>query len=421
MDQAVAKRILQELIKNEELGNKKCIDCGNPNPQWASLSFAVFLCLQCAGVHRGFGVHISFVRSVSMDTWHEEQIKRMKLGGNAPFKKSMQEYPADGGWKDGMSSYDTYHTWAATQYREKLDADLAGKPWSPSSPPAGTAAPSGSLSPPNRPGSAQGLRKSRASTRNTPSRSESPFSGSPASTPNPPSTAFQDQKAANEAFFANLGQANATRPADLPPSQGGRYQGFGNTPSPATNPSFGLSSAAAPSLSDFQGNPVAALGKSWSLFSSAVVGATRTIQENVIRPGMEKVRDPEFQASVKGYVSEAGKRAGEVTQSANTWTKQTLGVDVAESVGGAVGAVRGRMGAGPQHQGYGVVQQGPVGESSSLYQDHEEDDFFDQYNSPLSSSHPNFQSPTAATSLTSRSNSHTAKKSVDDWDEWKDF
>lgn len=64
-----------------------------------TLSFAVFLCLQCAGVHRGFGVHVrcvlssqdrgfmylspiathlSFVRSVSMDTWQEEQIKRMQ-------------------------------------------------------------------------------------------------------------------------------------------------------------------------------------------------------------------------------------------------------------------------------------------------------------------------------------------------------
>lgn len=76
MDQSVARRTLQELIKREDLKNKSCVDCGNPNPQWASLrfapfipftchfpksvplSFAVFICLQCAGVHRGFGVHI---------------------------------------------------------------------------------------------------------------------------------------------------------------------------------------------------------------------------------------------------------------------------------------------------------------------------------------------------------------------------
>lgn len=79
MDQTVAKRTLQELIRREDLGNKICADCSNPNPQWASVrcaagspcffvvgggaemgwaSFAIFICLQCAGHHRGYGVHI---------------------------------------------------------------------------------------------------------------------------------------------------------------------------------------------------------------------------------------------------------------------------------------------------------------------------------------------------------------------------
>ena len=122
MDQAAAKRTLQELIKNEELGNKKCVDCGNPNPQWAtirsvltltrlgylqsSLAFSVLLCFcvyhvpvctealvftsgKLAFLTRG--VHVdarrltttgSFVRSVSMDTWQEEQIKRMQVSSN---------------------------------------------------------------------------------------------------------------------------------------------------------------------------------------------------------------------------------------------------------------------------------------------------------------------------------------------------
>jgi hypothetical protein len=38
-DQAAAKRILQDLIKREDLKNKSCADCSNPNPQWASLRF----------------------------------------------------------------------------------------------------------------------------------------------------------------------------------------------------------------------------------------------------------------------------------------------------------------------------------------------------------------------------------------------
>ena len=146
------------------------------------------------------------------------------------------------------------------------------------------------------------------------------------------------------------------------------------------------------------------------------------MSENIIQPGMEKVRDPTFQASVKGYVSEAGKRAGEVGRGANSWTKHTLGVDVAESVGGVVGTVRDRVGGGPQGRGYGVIQQGPLGETSSLYQDHDEDDFFDAFESAPATGHSSLQSPTSATGLTSRGATNTAStKKNEDWDEWKDF
>ncbi|KZT06393.1 ArfGap-domain-containing protein [Laetiporus sulphureus 93-53] len=431
MDQAVARKTLQDLIKREDLENKKCIDCQNPNPQWASLSFAVFLCLQCAGAHRGFGVHVSFVRSVSMDTWQEDQVKRMQLGGNALFREFMKTYPAEqGGYTPGMSPYDTYHCWAASQYREKLDAELAGKPWSPSAPPAGTS-PSGAASPPGRPSSAQGLRKSRASARTSTGRQLRSDSSSPASfgngnspglgsaSPTSATPLQQDQKAANETFFAGLGEANASRSADLHPSQGGRYQGFGNTPSPASNPSYGLSSRAAPSLAELQENPVAALSKGWSLFSAAVAGATRAVNDNVIQPGVGKVMDPNFQSGVRGYVSEAGKRVGEAGRSANTWSKNALGVDVAQQVGGVVGTVKDRVVGGPERRGYSSVDVGYayVGETSALYADHEEEEeFFDTF-----SSAPARSASTASKAPGNAGSSAAAAKKDDDWDEWKDF
>jgi ADP-ribosylation factor GTPase-activating protein 1 len=53
----------------ERHGNQNCFECGIAGNQWASVNNGIFLCLTCSGKHRGFGVNISFVRSVLMDNW----------------------------------------------------------------------------------------------------------------------------------------------------------------------------------------------------------------------------------------------------------------------------------------------------------------------------------------------------------------
>jgi len=73
--------ILQELLKMPE--NKICADCQDKGPRWASWNLGCFLCLNCAGVHRRMGTHISRVKSVTLDSWTPEQIESIRTKGNA--------------------------------------------------------------------------------------------------------------------------------------------------------------------------------------------------------------------------------------------------------------------------------------------------------------------------------------------------
>ena len=43
-------------------------------------------CIQCAGVHRSLGVHVSFVRSLKLDTLKQRAVA-LQLGGNAGFQQ----------------------------------------------------------------------------------------------------------------------------------------------------------------------------------------------------------------------------------------------------------------------------------------------------------------------------------------------
>jgi len=188
------------------------------------------------------------------------------------------------------------------------------------------------------------------------------------------------------------------------------------------NASYGLSSANAPSLSELQDNPVAAISKGWSLFAAAVVGASRAVSENVIQPGVEKVTDPNFQASVMGYMTEAQKKAAMVGSTANEWSKHQFGVDMADTVGGVVGTVKDRVGGGPSRSGYGslsLTSPNDMDESSGLYDQDDEDLFTEYHSKSPQTSALNTGTTTSAAALTNTSSNVVTKSNWDD--DWKDF
>ena len=51
----------------EEIDNQSCFDCGGSNAAWASVNNAIYLCMNCAALHRGFGVSYSFIRSITIE------------------------------------------------------------------------------------------------------------------------------------------------------------------------------------------------------------------------------------------------------------------------------------------------------------------------------------------------------------------
>ncbi|XP_017633384.2 ADP-ribosylation factor GTPase-activating protein AGD4-like isoform X1 [Gossypium arboreum] len=72
-------------VLREIPGNDVCAECNAHEPDWASLNLGILLCIECSGVHRNLGVHISKVRSLTLDVkvWEPSIVELFRTLGNA--------------------------------------------------------------------------------------------------------------------------------------------------------------------------------------------------------------------------------------------------------------------------------------------------------------------------------------------------
>uniref|UniRef100_UPI0037E7B02A arf-GAP with GTPase, ANK repeat and PH domain-containing protein 3 isoform X2 n=1 Tax=Semicossyphus pulcher TaxID=241346 RepID=UPI0037E7B02A len=101
-------------------GNSFCVDCDAPNPDWASLNLGALMCIECSGIHRNLGTHLSRVRSLDLDDWPVELSMVMTAIGNA-MANSVWEGALENYNKPGNdSTREEKERWIRAKYEQKL-------------------------------------------------------------------------------------------------------------------------------------------------------------------------------------------------------------------------------------------------------------------------------------------------------------
>ncbi|XP_063155761.1 arf-GAP with SH3 domain, ANK repeat and PH domain-containing protein 1 isoform X1 [Candoia aspera] len=95
-EQSTGENSLEDLTKaiiddiQRLAGNDVCCDCGSPDPTWLSTNLGILTCIECSGIHREMGVHISRIQSLELDKLGTSELLLAKNIGNNSFNEIME-------------------------------------------------------------------------------------------------------------------------------------------------------------------------------------------------------------------------------------------------------------------------------------------------------------------------------------------
>jgi len=76
---------LLKSIRDADAGNAWCADCGSDvRVEWVSINLGIIVCIECSGIHRSLGTHITKIRSLTLDTvsFTQDIVELLLLIGN---------------------------------------------------------------------------------------------------------------------------------------------------------------------------------------------------------------------------------------------------------------------------------------------------------------------------------------------------
>ncbi|OKP09235.1 ADP-ribosylation factor GTPase-activating protein GCS1 [Penicillium subrubescens] len=256
-----------------------------------------------------------------MDAFKHAEIQRMELGGNEPWKTFYDAHAvtiSEGRTFEDSTIKERYEGEAGEEWKERLSCKVEGREYVPGQEKKNI---NNNNAPASRSGTPMSLSGGVGVTGGA--RTGSPAASSIRSHDSQHGGGAATKKELNEAYFAKLGGENATRSDALPPSQGGKFTGFGGgVPTSSAgerraSPFGGFggwggsggggASAGGPALEDLQKDPLGTLTKGLGWFASTVGKSAKQVNESYLQPTAKQLAESDFAAQARTQAATWGQ------------------------------------------------------------------------------------------------------------------